>query len=78
MWNEQHGNLEKALRQMEKAVQNQPRNQEYLFELARLGHILGRRDMELEIYDTTLRDGSQQEGISLTVNDKLRRRLLTS
>jgi 2-isopropylmalate synthase len=29
-------------------------------------------DMELEIYDTTLRDGSQQEGISLTVNDKLR------
>ena len=28
--------------------------------------------MELEIYDTTLRDGSQQEGISLTVHDKLR------
>jgi 2-isopropylmalate synthase len=28
--------------------------------------------MRLEIYDTTLRDGSQQEGISLTVNDKLR------
>ena len=28
--------------------------------------------MELEIYDTTLRDGSQQEGISLTVGDKLR------
>jgi 2-isopropylmalate synthase len=27
---------------------------------------------QLEIYDTTLRDGSQQEGISLTVNDKLR------
>ncbi len=27
---------------------------------------------ELEIYDTTLRDGSQQEGISLTVNDKMR------
>jgi 2-isopropylmalate synthase len=26
----------------------------------------------LEIYDTTLRDGSQQEGISLTVADKLR------
>ena len=26
------------------------------------------RSMELEIYDTTLRDGSQQEGISLTVN----------
>ncbi len=28
--------------------------------------------MQVEIYDTTLRDGSQQEGISLTVNDKLR------
>jgi 2-isopropylmalate synthase len=28
--------------------------------------------MDLEIYDTTLRDGSQQVGISLTVNDKLR------
>jgi len=28
--------------------------------------------MDLEMYDTTLRDGSQQEGISLTVNDKLR------
>jgi len=28
--------------------------------------------MQLEIYDTTLRDGSQQEGISLTVGDKLR------
>ncbi len=26
----------------------------------------------IEIYDTTLRDGSQLEGISLTVNDKLR------
>ncbi len=26
----------------------------------------------MEIYDTTLRDGSQQEGISLTVGDKLR------
>ena len=26
----------------------------------------------LEIYDTTLRDGSQQEGISLTVGDKLK------
>ncbi len=29
-------------------------------------------DRPLEIYDTTLRDGSQQEGISLTVADKLR------
>ena len=28
--------------------------------------------MNIEIYDTTLRDGSQQEGISLTVSDKLR------
>ncbi len=28
--------------------------------------------MTVEIYDTTLRDGSQQEGISLTVGDKLR------
>ena len=26
----------------------------------------------VDIYDTTLRDGSQQEGISLTVEDKLR------
>ena len=28
---------------------------------------------KVEIYDTTLRDGSQLEGISLTVDDKLRR-----
>src|SRR5437763_13800726 len=27
---------------------------------------------QIEIYDTTLRDGSQLEGISLTVEDKLR------
>ncbi|HZU74362.1 MAG TPA: citramalate synthase [Acidimicrobiales bacterium] len=27
---------------------------------------------EVEVYDTTLRDGSQQEGFSLTVDDKLR------
>jgi 2-isopropylmalate synthase len=26
----------------------------------------------VEIYDTTLRDGTQQEGISLTVKDKLK------
>ena len=26
----------------------------------------------VEIYDTTLRDGTQQEGISLTVRDKLK------
>lgn len=29
-------------------------------------------ETQVEIYDTTLRDGSQLEGISLTVNDKLR------
>lgn len=28
--------------------------------------------MTIELYDTTLRDGSQQEGMSLTVGDKLR------
>ena len=27
--------------------------------------------MDIQIYDTTLRDGSQREGISLTVNDKI-------
>ena len=27
---------------------------------------------QVDIYDTTLRDGSQLEGISLTVDDKLR------
>ena len=27
---------------------------------------------KIQIYDTTLRDGTQREGISLTVNDKLR------
>ena len=26
----------------------------------------------VDIFDTTLRDGSQQEGLSLTVDDKLR------
>ena len=26
----------------------------------------------VQVYDTTLRDGSQQEGISLTIDDKLR------
>src|SRR5262249_28926981 len=30
------------------------------------------RIMKVEVYDTTLRDGSQLEGISLTVDDKLR------
>jgi 2-isopropylmalate synthase len=28
--------------------------------------------MSVEIFDTTLRDGSQLEGLSLTVEDKLR------
>ena len=41
---------------------------------ARTGH--GHHPRELpdavDIYDTTLRDGSQQEGLSLTVDDKLR------
>jgi 2-isopropylmalate synthase len=32
----------------------------------------GRQPAAVEIYDTTLRDGSQLEGISLTVDDKLR------
>ncbi len=32
----------------------------------------GRTPAQVEIYDTTLRDGSQLEGISLTVEDKLR------
>jgi 2-isopropylmalate synthase len=32
----------------------------------------GRLPARVEIYDTTLRDGSQLEGISLTVDDKLR------
>jgi 2-isopropylmalate synthase len=32
----------------------------------------GRQPGAVEIYDTTLRDGSQLEGISLTVDDKLR------
>ena len=27
---------------------------------------------QVEVYDTTLRDGTQQEGISLTAQDKLR------
>ncbi|MGH9045931.1 MAG: hypothetical protein ACRDVW_01295, partial [Acidimicrobiales bacterium] len=26
----------------------------------------------VDVFDTTLRDGSQQEGLSLTVDDKLR------
>ena len=34
-------------------------------------HVAGLPD-HVDIFDTTLRDGSQQEGLSLTVNDKLR------
>jgi SNF2 family DNA or RNA helicase len=48
MWNEDHGNPEKALRQVEKAVQCRPRNEEYLHELGRLGNILNRHDVELK------------------------------
>src|SRR6202046_4554894 len=37
------------------------------------GHSLPRELPDaVDIYDTTLRDGSQQEGLSLTVDDKLR------
>src|ERR1700722_18001546 len=37
------------------------------------GHEVPRELPEaVDIYDTTLRDGSQQEGLSLTVDDKLR------
>ena len=28
--------------------------------------------MDIELYDTTLRDGAQQEGISLSVEDKIK------
>jgi len=48
MWNVEHGNQEKALRLMEKAARSQPGNEKYLFELGRLGHILGRSDVELK------------------------------
>jgi 2-isopropylmalate synthase len=36
------------------------------------GHGLPRLPEAVDIFDTTLRDGSQQEGLSLTVDDKLR------
>jgi len=36
------------------------------------GHSLPALPEAVDIYDTTLRDGSQQEGLSLTVDDKLR------
>src|SRR5579859_7060325 len=34
--------------------------------------LVGELPESVDIYDTTLRDGSQQEGLSLTVDDKLR------
>jgi SNF2 family DNA or RNA helicase len=46
---EEQGNPEKALHQMEKAVQRDPKDEEYLFELGRLAHILGRPDIELKV-----------------------------
>ncbi|HMK99525.1 MAG TPA: hypothetical protein VK428_05000, partial [Acidimicrobiales bacterium] len=36
------------------------------------GHQLPELPESVDIFDTTLRDGSQQEGLSLTVEDKLR------
>ena len=35
------------------------------------GFFFGRRRMKIDIFDTTLRDGFQQEGISPSVKDKL-------
>jgi SNF2 family DNA or RNA helicase len=48
MRNEDNGNLQKALHCMEKALQNQPQSTDYLIELARLAHILGKHDIELK------------------------------
>jgi SNF2 family DNA or RNA helicase len=48
METEEQGNHGKALERLEKAVQIQPKNEEYLFELGRLGHELGRSDVELK------------------------------
>ncbi len=48
MWSEKQGSLEKALHQLEKAVQRDPKNEEYLFELGRLAHTVGRQDIELK------------------------------
>jgi tetratricopeptide (TPR) repeat protein len=46
---EEQGNPEKALHQMEKAVQRDPKDEEYLFELGRLGHTAGRQDIEFKV-----------------------------
>jgi SNF2 family DNA or RNA helicase len=47
-WNEEQGNLEKALHQMEKAASSHPKNQEYLNKLGRLAYALGRTDIQLK------------------------------
>ncbi|MBN2034298.1 MAG: DEAD/DEAH box helicase family protein [Deltaproteobacteria bacterium] len=53
---EDRGNLQKALRQMEKAVESRPKNEDYLIELCRLARILRRQDIEiralLRLYET--------------------------
>jgi len=46
--NEEQGNLEKALHQMEKAANSHPKNEEYIYEMGRLAHVLGRKDIELK------------------------------
>ena len=46
--NEEQGNLEKALHQMEKAANAHPKNEEYTNEMGRLAHALGRKDIELK------------------------------
>lgn len=47
-WSEEQGNLEKALHQLEKAVKRDPKNEEYLSELGRLAHTVGRQNIELK------------------------------
>jgi len=47
LMNEEEGNLEKATHQMEKAVNSDPKNDEYIHAMGRLAHFLGRADMEL-------------------------------
>ena len=48
LMNEEEGNLEKATHQMEKAVNSDPKNDEYIHAMGRLAHFLGRADMELK------------------------------